>query len=222
MFSLTHQNNNFLEKIHSNHSWIIGSQLLNITIIDKGNLFFEKPYLTVVTDIYSKFCVGFNLTLGLPNGKALIQALNHAISEKKYDKYQYNLSYDWISFGIPKVLYIDKSHIFHNIFFQDNVHSLNIALCHYQLMSVQRCLYDINQKELLSFIASYLKSSEYPNDTTYISFEDVERLLVSYIINTHNQQIDDCLSGITRQEKWQAGLQLAPRIKKINEHEIKQ
>ncbi|MBD2513846.1 hypothetical protein H6G93_02260 [Nostoc sp. FACHB-973] len=219
MFSKTDERNYLPVVEYTNSCWLVHCYLLDIMLTDTNGLLIGRPYLISVIDIYSRCYMGFHLSLKPPKARTVLQGLHHAILPKYYD-FQYNLSHDWITYGIPQALYTDRSNIMMQYYFQEKIHKLEISLIHYQLSFWQLNLYGINQNKFLVFIKDYFNSIENKAHKNCLKLDMVEKLLVRYIVDNYNQEIINSLSGITRQDKWQTGLKSAPQIIQKDKLEI--
>lgn len=81
-----------------------------IIVDDMHRKSIRRPYLTIATDIYSKMCVGFYLSLDPPGGLATGLCLSRAILSK--EKYLATLGLDdlsWPCWGVMRTVHTDNA-----------------------------------------------------------------------------------------------------------------
>lgn len=213
MVSQLQQRNDYSFADYSNYCWFIDFALLDINIVDTNGSVIGRPYLTTAIDIYSQCCMGFFLSLKSPNHQAIIQALRHAILPKNYNS-EYKLRHEWRTYGIPAGLQLNNSSLANSYLLQDKLSQLGISIS--SPKSVSR-LNDSFTEKLFSALNRYLSSDSLSNqistdNNSFLTLEVLEKILVLYFVDEFNQQIQNDSSHQTRQERWEAGLNSAPKM----------
>jgi putative transposase len=230
VFQFSVQNNLVIE--HSNSCWICDFTCLDVLVAEQNGSVVGRPWLTLVIDVYSRCVMGFHLGLEQPNAQVALQALRHAILPKYYDS-QYNLHCEWATYGIPEHLYIDGGRSFSLHEIQSKALQLRIVVEELQQVdelqqlslksAIERCFSTFN-RELFSYLPGYVVSNlqigggEAAANTVVLLLKDLEEILVRYIVENYNQQIDPRFPNHTRQQRWEAGLSSSPQI--IQEQEL--
>lgn len=148
-----------LDVVHSNYLWWCDSTRIDVLLIDTNSSVIKRPYLTLVVDSYSGCMTGFNLGFEQPSSQVVARALRHAILPKVYGS-EYNLHFDWPTFGIPEHLCIDGGSNTNFDYLQIKASQLGIFLHQglgvRQAGIVERCFFKFS-KELFSCLPGYVE-----------------------------------------------------------------
>jgi putative transposase len=197
---------------HSNQVWQCDHTKLDIFVIDQAGVLLGRPWLTTVIDTYSRCIMGIYLGLESRSCEIVCLALRHAILPKQYP-HVYELSQSWDSYGIPQYLYTDGGKEVNSQHLEQVASELNIVLCQRRYPSeggiVERPFGTLNS-ELLSSLPGYTgrnvkqrpKSAEV---NASLTLEQLDRLLVRYIVERYNQSLDFRCKTQTRIGLWDAG-----------------
>jgi putative transposase len=152
-------------------------------------------------------------------------ALRHAIVPKQYDT-SYELRNQWSTYGIPQYLYTDSGADFTSKHIDQIAGSLGITLCLRRRPSdggiVERPFGTINS-EFFSTLPGYTTSCLKGHKSTAeaearLTLEDLEWLLVKYIVDRYNQLPDARMGNESRIARWEAGKIVQPPL--IEEREL--
>jgi putative transposase len=165
--------------------------------------------------------------LGLERSSAAVTclALRHSIMPKQYRE-SYGLSNQWLTYGVPEYLYTDAGADFTSKHIDQVAASLGITLCLRRKPSdggiVERPFGTINN-DFLSMFPGYTTSRLKGHRTEVeqeacITLEDLEQLLVRYIVDNYNQMPDPRIGDQSRMSRWEAGRIVQPQL--ISEREL--
>ncbi len=138
-------------------------------------------------------------------------ALRHAILPKQYSS-AYELTQAWGTYGIPQYLYTDGGKEFNSNHLEQVANELKIVLCQRRYPSeggiVERPFGTFNS-ELLSTLPGYTGSNvqKRPKGSqkeASLTLEQLERLIVRYIVEHYNQSLDPRTGSQTRLGRWEA------------------
>jgi len=204
---------------YSNSCWQCDHTLVDVMLRGMDGTLLGRPWLTIVIDLYSRCIMGFHLGVNDPNSEALVLALRHAILPKPYGS-EYNLYMEWKTYGVPEHLYVDGNSGI-------NLNHLNVIAAQLGFLIdeythptnagiVERCFHNF-QMELFSALPGYtqprfLESVQTALMENCLTLPELERLLVRYIVDNHNQQILPQIGNQSRLQRWEAGLISPPRI----------
>jgi hypothetical protein len=75
-------------------------------LVDQYGETLARPWLTKITDSYSRCIMGMHLGFDAPSSLVVALAMRHAVLPKKYPS-EYKLHCEWGTFGIPENLFTD-------------------------------------------------------------------------------------------------------------------
>jgi putative transposase len=91
---------------YSNQVWQCDHTLADILVVGKNGESIGRPWLTTVIDTYSRCIMGMYLGLEGSSAAVTCLALRHSIMPKQYSG-NYELSNQWLTYGVPNYLYTD-------------------------------------------------------------------------------------------------------------------
>jgi len=92
-----------------NERWEEDDTLLDLLVIDEEDgLPIGRPWLTAVRDKYSGIIPGFSVSFEPPSTKTVMECLFYAILEKQRVKDLLELRHDFVGYGVPEVLAVDR------------------------------------------------------------------------------------------------------------------
>ncbi len=179
----------------------------------------RRPWLTKVTDTYAGCIMGIRLGFEAPSAQVTALALRHAILPKQYDP-SYKLYTEWGTYGVPRHLLTDGGKDFRsNHLKQIAVHlSFSTHLRAYPSVGgVEERGFGTINEEFFCTLPGYCGSNvqdrlKDPEKDALFTLEELERLLVAYIVNRYNQKPYPKAPDQTRFQRWQSGLPLEPRL----------
>jgi putative transposase len=214
-----------LDVKYSNQVWQCDHTPADILVLDREGEILGRPCLTTVIDTYSRCIVGIHLGMEAPSAAVTCLALRHAIAPKQYGS-AYELSNLWGTYGIPQYLYTDAGPDFTSHHIDQIAASLGITLCLRRRPSdggiVERPFGTLNS-EFFSTLPGYTTNQLKGHRTKVeaeacLRLEDLERLLVRYIVDRYNQQPDPRVGKESRIGRWEAGRIVQPPL--IGEREL--
>jgi putative transposase len=210
---------------YSNQVWQCDHTLADILVVSKQGELIGRPWLTTVVDTYSRCIMGIYLGLEGSSAAVTCLALRNSIMPKQYEG-KYELSNHWLTYGTPEYLYTDSGADFTSKHIDQIAASLGITLCLRRKPSdggiVERPFGTINS-EFLSTLPGYTTSRLKGQRTKVekeacMTLEDLERLLVRYIVDHYNQMPDPRIGDLSRISRWEGGRIVQPKL--IGEREL--
>ena len=205
---------------YSNQVWQVDHTRADIMVVDSHGDPIGCPTLTTVVDTYSRCIVGLHLGLSYPSAAVTCLALRHAILPKQYS-HDYAPNNLWESYGIPQYLYTDAGSDFTSSHIDQVANSIGIVLCLRRRPSdggiVERPFGTINS-EFFSTLPGYTTRRLTPHKSAVeadacLTLEQLEGLLIRYIVDNYNQQPDARTGKESRMSRWRSGLTaIAPAI----------
>lgn len=202
-----------LDVEHSNQVWQVDHTRADIMVVDSQGEPMGCPTLTTVVDTYSRCIVGIHLGMSYPSAAVTCLALRHAILPKQY-RYDYEPKNLWESYGVPQYLYTDAGSDFTSSHIHQVASSIGIVLCLRRRPSdggiVERPFGTINT-EFFSTLPGYTTRRLKPHKSAVeadarLTLEQLEGLLVRYLVDNYNQQPDARTGRESRMMRWRSGL----------------
>jgi putative transposase len=92
-----------------NRRWEEDDTVLDLFVIDEvDGLPIGRPLLTAVRDKYCGVIPGFSVSFEPSSARTVMECLFYAIPEKDYVKSLFDLRNDYVGYGIPEVLVVDR------------------------------------------------------------------------------------------------------------------
>ena len=198
---------------YSNQVWQCDHTPADILVLDRQGGVLGRPTLTTVIDTYSRCIMGFHLGMAYPSAAVTCLALRHAILPKQYSP-GYEPKHLWESYGVPQYLYTDAGSDFTSAHMDQVANSLGIVLCLRRRPAeggiVERPFGTFNS-EFFSTLPGYTTRQMKPHLSQIkaeacLTLEQLEGLLVRYIVDNYNQQPDARVGQESRIGRWQSGL----------------
>ena len=214
-----------LDVKYSNQVWQCDHTRADIMVVDGQGSPIGCPTLTTVIDTYSRCIVGIHLGMSYPSAAVTCLALRHAILPKQYS-HQYEPNNLWESYGVPQYLYTDAGSDFTSSHIDQVANSIGIVLCLRRRPSdggiVERPFGTINT-EFFSTLPGYTTRRLKPHKNAVeadarLTLEQLEGLLVRYIVDNYNQQPDARTGKESRMSRWCSGLTATARA--LEEREL--
>ena len=209
----------------SNQVWQCDHTRADIMVVDGQGDPIGCPTLTTVIDTYSRCIVGIHLGMSYPSAAVTCLALRHAILPKQY-RHDYEPNNLWESYGVPQNLYTDAGSDFTSSHIEQVANSIGIVLCLRRRPSdggiVERPFGTINT-EFLSTLPGYTTRRLKPHQSAVeaeacITLEQLEGLLIRYIVDNYNQQPDTRTGQESRTARWCSGL--TAQVQALEEREL--
>jgi putative transposase len=204
---------------YSNQVWQCDHTPADILVVDREGEVLGRPTLTTVIDTYSRCIVGMNIGLEMPSAAVTCLALRNAIAPKQYGA-SYELKNRWPTYGVPGYLYTDAGSDFTSQHIDQIAASLGITLCLRRKPSdggiVERPFGTLNSEffsTLPGYTTSQLKGQKRAVEAeACITLEELEKLLVRYIIDRYNQLPDARGEEQSRVKRWEEGMIVQPEL----------
>ncbi len=196
---------------YSNQVWQCDHTPADIVVVDSQGKSLGRPTLTTVIDTYSRCIMGIHLGLEPPSAAVTGLALRHAILPKQYSQ-GYEPEALWESYGVPQYLYTDAGSDFTSAHIDQVASRLGIVLCLRRRPAeggiVERPFGTLN-REFFSTLPGYTTANAKPhlasiNAEACLTLEQLEGLLVRYIVDNYNQQPDARDRQHSRIERWRS------------------
>jgi putative transposase len=216
-----------LEINYSNQVWQCDHTRADILLVDQDGNLIGRPWLTTVIDIYSRCMVGFHLGYDAPSSQVVALALRHAMLPKKYGA-EYKLHEQWGTYGKPEHFFTDGGKDFRSHHLQQISAQLGFV-CHLRDLpsegGIVERLFKTFNTEFFSTLSGYTGSNvqERPKDAekeACLTLRDLEQLLVRYIVDRYNQEMDARIGEQTRFQRWESGLLATPELLSDRELDI--
>jgi putative transposase len=212
---------------HSNHVWQSDHTRLDIMLVDRHGVVIGRPWLTTVIDSYSRALMGINVGFDAPSSQVVALALRHAILPKVYGV-EYGLHTEWITYGKPDYLFTDGGKDFRSNHLAEIgtqlgfVHKLRDRPSEGGI--VERFFRTLNESVLREY-PGYTGSNvqQRPKDAekdARLTLRELEKIIVSFIVDRHNQSLDARMGDQTHNQRWEAGLIGNPPVMSDRELDI--
>lgn len=151
--------------------------------------------------------------MSYPSAAVTCLALRHAILPKQYS-HDYEPKNLWESYGVPQYLYTDAGSDFTSSHIDQVASSIGIVLCLRRRPSdggiVERPFGTLNT-EFFSTLPGYTTRRLKPHKKAVeadarLTLEQLEGLLIRYIVDNYNQQPDTRTGQESRMARWRSGL----------------
>jgi putative transposase len=215
-----------LDVRYSNQVWQEDHTPLDIMLIDEFDQPLDRPWLTKITDSYSRCIMGIHLSFDSPSSQVTALALRHAILPKQYSP-EYKLLEEWSTYGLPENLFTDGGSDFKSEHLKDIAFHLDFSLHLRDRPSeggIEERSFGTINTDFLSGFYGYLGSNiqerpEGAEGRACFRLKEFHQLLVRYIVDNYNQKLDARMGDQSRIVRWELGLEgTTPRI--ISEREL--
>ncbi|MDZ8189277.1 MAG: Mu transposase C-terminal domain-containing protein [Nostoc sp. ChiSLP02] len=216
-----------LDVRYSNHVWQCDHTKLDVMLVDQYGEPLARPWLTKITDSYSRCIMGIHVGFDAPSSQVVALALRHAILPKQYST-EYKLLSEWGTYGAPENLFTDGGRDFRSEHLKQIGFQLGFE-CHLRDRpsegGIEERSFGTINTEFLSGFYGYLGSniqqrSKTAEEEACLTLRELNLLLVRYIIDNYNQRLDARTKDQTRFQRWEAGLPALPKMVKERELDI--
>jgi putative transposase len=205
------------DKSNQDRSWLCDHSQIEVLLVNSEGELLGRPWLTIAIDIASGCVMGFHLGYDQPNHQVIELALRHAILPKQYSE-EYELQHQWQTYGLPQHFYTDRDISFQSDRLEQIATQLGFThhfLSHsFEINSVELLFGRLNTK-LFSTLPGYTHESSHSQNIDLgasLTLPELEKLVVRYFVDLHNQQIMKRGGDRTRFEMWEAGLTTTPQV----------
>lgn len=197
---------------YSNQVWQVDHTPADIFVVDSHGDLLGRPTLTTVIDTYSRCLMGLHLGMERPSAAVTGLALRHAILPKQYQR-GYEPQNLWESYGVPQYLYTDAGSDFTSAHIDQVASRLGIVLCLRRRPAeggiVERPFGTLN-REFFATLPGYTTREAKSHLKTIkadacLTLEQLEGLLIRYIVDNYNQQLDARDRQQRRIDRWRSG-----------------
>lgn len=197
--------------------WLCDHSRVDVLLVDSEGELVGRPWLTIAIDIASGCVMGFHLGDEAQNPQVVMLALRHAILPKQYSG-EYELQNQWQTYGLPQHFYTDRDISFQSDRLEQIGTQLGFThhcLSHsFEIHSVELLFRRLNTK-LFSTLPGYTHESSHSQNIDLgasLTLLELEKLVVRYFVDLHNQQIMKRGGDRTMFEVWKAGLTTTPQV----------
>jgi putative transposase len=204
----------------SNQVWQVDHTRSDVLVVDQNGSLLGRPWLTIVVDTYSRCLMGIHLGFDAPSAAVVCLALRHAILPKQYSS-AYELQESWGTYGIAQHLYTDGGKDFREAklipsgaqHLEQVAIELGIVLHLRRKPSeggiVERPFGTLNT-QFFSSLPGYVSSnvmdrSAKAETEACLTLQQLEQLLVRYIVDHYNRTIDARMGDQSRIGRWESG-----------------
>lgn len=207
-----------LEPNNSNHTWQCDHTKLDVMLVDQYGEPLSRPWLTKITDSYSRCIMGIHVGFDAPSSFVVALAMRNAMLTKQYGS-EYKLHCEWGTFGVPENLFTDGGKDFRSEHLKQIGFQLGFE-CHLRDRpsegGIEERSFGTINTDFLAGLYGYLGSNiqERPENAekeACITLRELQLLLVRYIVDNYNQRLDN-RSGQTRFQRWEGGLAALPSV----------
>ncbi|RMH10370.1 MAG: transposase [Gammaproteobacteria bacterium] len=197
---------------YSNQVWQCDHTPADIFVVDSQGDILGRPTLTTVIDTYSRCIMGIHLGMERPSAAVTGLALRHAILPKQYQR-GYEPQNLWESYGVPQYLYTDAGSDFTSAHIDQVASRLGIVLCLRRRPAeggiVERPFGTFN-REFFATLPGYTTAEAKSHlkaikADACLTLDQLEGLLIRYIVDNYNQQVDARDRQQRRIERWRVG-----------------
>jgi putative transposase len=103
---------------------------LDIEVVLPNGTVWGRPWLTVIFDRYSRFILGFYITMEPPNWFSVLMALRVAVTPKEtlLASFGYDFAFDWQCWGSPDFLFVDRGAEFRSLTMKASAAALRVVM----------------------------------------------------------------------------------------------
>lgn len=176
---------------------------------------FNRPYLTVAIDVFSRMILGINISFDPPGAMGTGLCISNAILDKETYLSKLGIDGSWACWGVMETIHVDNAKEFRGIMLKKacenygiNLEFRPVATPHYGghierfLGSFSKAVHDLpgttfsNTKERSTY-----KSEKHASFT----LAEFEKWMVTYIINVYHKTVHSGI-GMTPEEKYIDGI----------------
>ncbi|MDD5299415.1 MAG: Mu transposase C-terminal domain-containing protein [Gallionella sp.] len=189
-----------------------------IIVDDKHRKAIRRPYLTIATDIYSKMCTGFYLSLDAPGGLATGLCISNSILSK--EKYLSSLGLsdlDWPCWGVMRKIHTDNAKEFKGTL-------LGMAAQQYGIIAERRpkgrpqygggverafrtFMNEVHNEIPGTTFSNVQQKLEYDSEgRAVMTLDALEKWFALYIVGVYHQQPHSGNNGIPPIVQWERGV----------------
>lgn len=189
-----------------------------IIVDDENRKAIKRPYLTIATDVYSKMCVGFFLSLDHPGGLATGLCISRAILGK--ETYLHSLGLDhltWPCWGVMSKIHTDNAKEFRGTL-------LGTAATQYGIIAERRpkgrpkyggdverafrtYMHEVHNELPGTTFSNVQQKQDYDSEGRAImSFSALEKWLALFILGVYHQRPHAGNNGIPPIVQWERGI----------------
>lgn len=198
---------------------------------------FNRPYLTLAIDVFSRMVVGIHLSFDPPGASGTGICISNAILPKEIYLDKLGIKGEWGCWGVMETIHVDNAKEFRGNMLRRACENYNINLEFRPPATpeygghIERLLGTLSKKihDLpgTTFSNSHEKSTYKSEKHASLTLEEFEKWIVTYIVNVYHKQIHSGI-GMSPEKKYLAGIYgdennpgigLPPRL--LNERKIR-
>ncbi|RLJ31160.1 putative transposase [Chryseobacterium sp. 7] len=176
---------------------------------------FNKPYLTVAIDVYSRMILGINISFDPPGAMGTGLCISNAILGKETYLHKLGVEGSWGCWGVMETIHVDNAKEFRGIMLKKacenygiNLEFRPVATPHYGghierfLGSFSKAVHDLPGTTFSNIKERSTYKSEKHASFTLAEFE---KWMVTYIVNVYHKTVHSGI-GMTPEEKYIDGI----------------
>lgn len=176
---------------------------------------FNKPYLTVAIDVYSRMILGINISFDPPGAMGTGLCISNAILAKETYLQKLGVDGSWGCWGVMETIHVDNAKEFRGIMLKKacenygiNLEFRPVATPHYGghierfLGSFSKAVHDLPGTTFSNIKERSTYKSEKHASFTLAEFE---KWMVTYIVNVYHKTVHSGI-GMTPEEKYIEGI----------------
>ncbi|MDR2234682.1 MAG: DDE-type integrase/transposase/recombinase [Chryseobacterium sp.] len=176
---------------------------------------FNKPYLTVAIDVYSRMILGINISFDPPGAMGTGLCISNAILGKETYLHKLGVEGSWGCWGVMETIHVDNAKEFRGIMLKKacenygiNLEFRPVATPHYGghierfLGSFSKAVHDLPGTTFSNIQERSTYKSEKHASFTLAEFE---KWMVTYIVNVYHKTVHSGI-GMTPEEKYIDGI----------------
>ncbi|NWD69171.1 DDE-type integrase/transposase/recombinase [Pseudomonas gingeri] len=199
------------------HRWEIDHTFLDVMLIDpETGLVIGRPYLTVVLDRYSRMVMAYLLHFAAPNTESVLRVIEKAICPKDFLLQNYpKVANSWPAQGLPRQLVPDNAAEFHAGDLMAAFDDLGIEVLYPrsrgpQMKGAVERFFGTTARGFVhqlpgTTFANVPEKGEYDSvANACLTFEDLDALVMKWILDIYHQTPHRGLKGRTPDHVWRA------------------
>lgn len=189
-----------------------------IIVDDENRKSIKRPYLTIATDVYSKMCVGFYLSLDNPGVLATGLCISKAILSK--EKYLHSLGlgqHNWPCWGVMSKIHTDNAKEFRGTMLGKAAEQYGIVVEHRPKgrpqyggdveRSFRTFMHEVHNELPGTTFSNIQQKKNYDSEgRAVMTFNALEKWFTLFIVGVHHQKPHAGNSGLPPIIQWERGV----------------
>jgi len=207
------------------------TQLDIIVVHPISGVVLERPWITLIIDVYSRCILGFSLSFDPPSHMTVARALKMALLPKVDIKKRWpSVNGHWPMFGLMQDLVADNGLEFHGASLEDvcDILGINLSYCPrkkgWWKAVIERAIGTLNRNVTdglpgRTFSSIDEKGDYQPHTKATLSIEALEEIIVKWIVDIYHEEVHETL-GRRPRLVWEQEVNLEDIPIVTNTHEL--